>query len=319
MKTVKAITPYELSSDRLYAWCGKAATAKTDKLLSAIENFIVRDPLAHEWDSMGLTEPMEEGRFVHDLDGTARLMMYKFNQRILPAVVRDKEVQARLDDMQRRMDREVTKQEYAQVKEEVEAALLPKAFIRPSYVPVLVYKDMVFFGTSSARRVDQMMVHLLRLMDTRDLKTEIRPFETKNSMGWFINALVKDEVLECEDGENFCVGDAAVFKGGDKRSVRFKDRAITSYEVQKVAEDEGYTAVEVQAELLTEDGDDLVNFTVNDKWIVKSIKLNEKDQADNLVDMHATYWFYARILYLLMQRMLEVLNDGSAEDEDEEL
>lgn len=321
MKPIKAFIPMALSNDAFFKWCQRAAK-NPDKVNAALTHFIVNDPSDHEWTSFGLTDALEEDRLVHDLDGKAFLLRFKFNNRILPAVVRDQEIAHRINELQERKGDAATKQEYAQIRDDVESALLPKAFIRPSYISALVYKDRILFCTSSARRLQDMAGLLVRLMDVRKIDTQMLNWTTQNSMSWLLGAAARDDALECEDGTRLYAGDAIVLKssGEDKRTVRFKDREVSHAEVQQVVNSGGYMTTEIRMEMVDEDGDIHSAFNVTTTWIFKAIKLELDKGSESLGDQHATHWYYAVQFQHMLSSVLEhlvVIGLEGAEEEKE--
>lgn len=318
MKPIKAYSPFALSSKSFYEWAGRATKVNSDKLADTLAHFLVKDPEPHAWTSMGITDVLEPGRYVHDLDGLARVMVFKFNQRILPAVVRDTEMTKRLTALREAKGDVETKQEYAQIRDDVELELLPKAFIRPAYVPVFIFKDRLLIGNTQAKRLGEIVAVLVRLLDVRKVECEITGFETKNSLSWLLNQAVKDEMLTGDDeGWSLVVGDAAVFKGADKRTVRIKDRYITSDEVQSVVKSDGYAATEVRFDVVTDDGDDVMTVTITDKWAFKGIKLEDSPElAESTADQHATLWYYAKHFNELLGTVLAILDEVMTLDDE---
>lgn len=107
-------------------------------LLDALVERQVRDPGEHDWRSFGFVQPLstDDGLLVSPTSGIYHLAI-QFNERILPAKVRDEHVAKRIAAIEERDGRKVHKKEYAQVRDEVQFELLPKAFIKRSMVHVL--------------------------------------------------------------------------------------------------------------------------------------------------------------------------------------
>lgn len=325
---IKAFTPYSIGP-ALYAWCGKAA--KSPLTHRVIENFLAVDPHATEWSNLGLTYPIEDGSPVHDLDGAARMMMYQFNERILPGAVRDEMLTIRVREMSEREGRALGRKEFAQLKEDVECDLLPKAFIRRSLVPVLIYKDKLLFCTTSAVKVEKMVTHLIRLCETRKIDLELEAIKTVGTVQALLSHLARVGTEDYVDGAyRLDTGSSAVFKGEDKRTVRIKDLSVMSDEVQKIAVDGTYGVVELSLDLIYQDENDGNNdeerteltFTLTDKFVVKGVKLSDVTMTnigDDKLDAHATAWLFAKYAGTLLGVVVVALNedqgDGAIDEE----
>lgn len=325
MKKLNAFIPYALGSTGMYDWCGKAA--KSDKTLGVIEQFMARDPGATDWGSMGLTFPIEDGRPVHDLDGTARVLCYQFNERILPGSVRDEKLRDEIKRISTAEDRVLNKKEYAQIKEDVEYALLPKAFIRRSLVPVLVFPQYLLIFTTSFKKAEAVMLSMMILASTRKIEFEVNTIETSNSIGHFLGQMARDGESpggdNDDDGYLFFTKDAGVFKGADKRAIRIKDRDISSCEVHDILGQPGY----VVSELLmrfddVESVEEVLSFVLTDRFVVKAIKLSDVyvgDYSADADDKHVTTWLMAKTSLLLLTQILACLNEEDVSADTEEL
>lgn len=327
MKAIKAFMPYVIGP-ALYGWCGRAAKAPTEKLKAVLKPALAVDPTGYQWDTMGLIAPLEAGHYVHDLDGRARVLMYQFNQRILPGAVRDEVLQRRVTDLAEKSGRDVTKQEYAQLREQVEEELLPKAFIRRTTVPVLIFQDRIMFCTTSARRVEMMLAHLSKLCGDRNIELGFEHIETKTGLTYFMGEVANGVDLGEGNSHYFEAGTNGVFKGTgeDKRTVRVKDRDMQHEEIAQIIGTAGYMVTELGMRVI--DGDSVeIEFTLTNKWVVKGIKLaGIEAELKDAGDMHATFWLYAAQFETLTDALVGVLNedlgepsDGATPDQDEEL
>lgn len=321
MKKLNAFTPYALTSSALYDWCGKAANSqRTGDVLSM---WLAKDPHDTEWTSMGIVAPITNGLFVHDLDGTARLMCWQFNERVLPGAVRDEKLRERIAHITERDGRAPHKKDYAQIKEDVESSLLPQAFIRRTLVPVLIFRDAIMFFSTSAKKVEDIYVRLVQIMGARKIDTEIHTITTKSSIGSFLTQAAKTggwpDHNDCD--YSFDVLNAAKLKGGDKRAVTIKDREISSGEVQELLEHGTYNVTEMLLSMRSiggdEDGHLVCSFVFTDRFTVKGIKLSDvtldriggKDEKD----AHVTAWLLASTAKLLLGQLVLALNDGDAD------
>lgn len=322
MKAIKAYTPMRVSTKHLHDWCGRAA--KSNKTADVIELFLAKDPASHSWSSMGLIPPFDAGRPVHDLDGAAYLLAYQFNDRILPAQVRDEKMAARIAELKEKEDRDLTKQEYAQIRDSVEHELLPQAFIRRTYIPVLVYRDKVFICTTAAKKVTDITAHLTRLMMVREIEGSFELVWTKEDIAPTLKKCVLEESVQNEDNEfYFEASDAAVFKGADKRSLTIKNRSMSRKEIQGALVEGAYDVTALKMEWMNDDGERLAEFMLTDKWVIKSIKLAETAEMKSAEDAHATFYIFARQLSSMHDDIIATLggytHGPASNDEDDEL
>jgi DNA recombination-dependent growth factor C len=317
-KLIKAFMPYAINA-ALYEWCGKAA--KSDKTASVIEHFIAKDPGDNEWSNMGLIAPLDAGRIVHDLDGAARMLMFQFSDRKLPASVRDEEVDKRYKEMSIREGRPLNKKEFAQLRDDVESALLPQAFITRKIVPVLVFKDRIFICTSSVSMAEKILGHLARMCDTRKIAFVFGEIETVATPGYLLGQIARNGVEyvsadTSEDDRALNAGAAAVFQGEDKRAIRVKNRDLSCEELQQVMSTGTYSTTELSI-ILNVGGDEICTFTMTDKFIFKGVKLSDVTMAgigNDADDLHATYWLLAKELARLLSAVTDALNEGQADD-----
>lgn len=320
-KLIKAFIPFA-SSATLYDWCGRAAK-NPDKTAEAIELFLAKDPGATEWTNLGLVEPLEAGRFVHDLEGTARMLKFQFSERKLPSSVRDEKVNERYRELSEREGRALNKKEFAQLREDVEASLLPQAFITRAIVPVFVFKDRLLICTSSASRAEKVLGHLVRLTQARKLDWAFNEIQGETTPGHLLGQVAREGVQYVGDDESAKLeaGLAAVFKGEDKRAIRVKDRDLAADEIQKVIMSGSYATTELAMQLRVLD-DVLAAFTMTDKLVFKGIRLSDTTVAGiggDVDDLHATYWLFATTLNSILSNVVTALNEGEGDGDDEDL
>ena len=119
----KNFIPYLVSSD-----------AKTDDL--DLDLHRSKEPSGGQWRSIGLINALPGEGLLVDMDG-GKMMCVQFNERILPGKVRDEHLGKRVAKLEQMEGRKLSKKEYAQLREQVEFDLLPRAFVRRTNVPVI--------------------------------------------------------------------------------------------------------------------------------------------------------------------------------------
>lgn len=290
------------------------------RLPDEIEQFKSRDPSGGQWASIGFAETFE-GDLVTELSSARSLMVVQFNERILPAKVRDEKVKAKVAKLQDQEGRKISKKEYAQLREEVEFELLPKAFIRRSQVPVFFSVDgTMLVCTGSQSKADKTVAFLAHAFE------HLEPWQiqvaraTEQSLTLLAKADIDDEI------RGFRATNSALLKGDGKRSIRIKDRDIGSQEVQALLDD--YRVHELGIETYDGvSGDIELSFSVNDNFVFKRCTLPDV-KATGLKDDQHGYALLCAQTYLVVYHSLlrhfggalpkpvDSSNDATTQDEE---
>lgn len=87
--------------------------------------------------------------------GSSAIMVYaEVRERVLPSVSINTELAKRVSEFERKEERAANNKDIAILKEQVVASMLKTAPIRPKQVPVLFYKGLAIFFTSSAKTAE---------------------------------------------------------------------------------------------------------------------------------------------------------------------
>lgn len=251
-----------------------AGFAVPDHLLSS-------DPSGGEWRRMGFVPALKgEGPLV-DLNDSTQLMAVQFNERILPGKVRDEQLGKEVAKLEAAEARKLSKKEYAQLREQVEFDLLPRAFIRRSVVPVIVqftYSTLphrVLICTSSQKRADDVIALLLAARGDA-----LRPWkiETVLPFSRSLNVLGRDGFLfdedEQEEGE-FYPTDCAVLKGGDKKTIRIKDKPLDDGDAAGLLQNTSYDVTELGIRYGIDEEQPKATFVLNANGTFKRVTLSD--------------------------------------------
>jgi recombination associated protein RdgC len=256
---------------------------------------VARDPSGGQWSASGITIPFRgETDYVIDLQGTGRLMVVQFNERILPGKVRDEVLSKKVVKLEEDTGRPVSKKEYAAMRDEVEFDLLPKAFIRRSRVPVLFFNMALADGqkrltmlicTSGARRADECIGVLHAFFGEG---WQVNPIQTTNSVRGSLTRIAFDGSYN-DDGFKFEVGMSALLKGEEKRTIRVKDKSLLDSDVRQFLH-EGYEAFELGLDyfdqLAGSSEDPSVQCSITEKMVFKGVKLPGVKINDAKKDQH---------------------------------
>lgn len=266
------------------------------------EDFERDDPSGGSWRTVGLVRHSDDGGFFQDIDGVGKLAFVRFNERILPAAVRDEHLRALVNEIESKQGFKLSRKDFAQLKDEIEFDLLPKAFIKRSVVPVAIVRpNLLFVCTSSAKRAEDTIALLNGVFDTYDNHyPRVLPIEGNPS------AVLTALAVEASD--KFEAGDSAVLKGEQKRTIRVKDRDIGGEEVQALLQD-GYDVHELALNWNPDDEPDpRMSFVLNDKLVFKRLRLDDLVMRSHLgdgdpdSDAHAFSW-------LVLTQYRDMLND----------
>jgi recombination associated protein RdgC len=236
------------------------------------------DPSPQAWRSIGLVCPVDEGVFFHTVVPGTFLLAVQFNERILPGKVRDEHLLKRIASIEEREDRKLSRKEYAQLRDDVEHELLPKAFIRRSIVYVMFTgKNKLFVFTSSAKRADE-VISLLSHVLPWDM-AKCRLIDTEDDPASLLRTVaIAARLRDLDDSIVFEADDAAVLHGTEKRTIRIKDRDIYGDEVQKLIKS-GYEPSELRMTYGEEAPDDeedrVLVFTLNTKLVFKRVQFTD--------------------------------------------
>lgn len=296
--------------------------------LEKLDELTSVDPGSQSWRSVGFVQPAGAETLLYEVERGTYLLAVQHNERILPGKVRDEAVAKLVAEIEEREDRTVYRKEYAQLREEAEFTLLPRAFIRRTTVHVLFTDGFMFICTSSAKRADDTMVKIAELLGEghgiRLVQTIVQPWELLNSVA---HKIVSDK------DENFTLhaADAAALAGGDKRTIRIKDRDIYGEEVQDLLAS-GYEPTELRMGF--SDDEELLTFSLNDKFFFKRVQFdgtflnNQEKPEDADAEMRSFTLLVARHYRDLVQIVTTLLGGivkpaekpkADAADEDDEL
>jgi recombination associated protein RdgC len=259
----KTITAFKLDA---------ATQGHLNALDEAIPQATVADPDKTQWSRAGFADVIQ-GPVFYGASGD-RVFKVQIRERVLPGKVIRTHVLARAADLAMRQGSKCTRKQYAEIKEDVIASLLPTAFIKPVDILCLITGPYLMIGTGSARQVD-VVLDLLHHDAYQDVLLTTSSIMVNRQVGKWMTELLLNETT---DGGVFHCGESVVLKGKNKSAARFKDMDLASKAVQNSVEN-NMRPVEIAVKYKDEHGNDRVHFTVSDQLILKRIKF-----ADILVN-----------------------------------
>lgn len=299
-KLFKGFTPYRQLG---------TAVMPTHETLS---KFPITEPHSTSWSSSGFAEVMDE-ELVLDVQGGGTLAMFQVNERILPgSVIREKIVE-RVKDIQERDGRKVGKKQFAEIRDDVTMQLLPGAFIRRKYIPVLFRNDLIFIFTGSAKLCDSVASSLVLSMDEGFSLSHVGAL-VEASVGGALTTLAKEEIVGSDD-DCFWTSNSLVLSGGDKQMIRIKDKGVGSHDVQELLKQD-YQVKQLGLTFGVDDGGSTsieeAEFVLSDKFIFTGMKLidvktehsnDSKDASDILM---STAWLTATMASRIVALAVEM-------------
>ncbi|EQC0118200.1 TPA: recombination-associated protein RdgC [Pseudomonas aeruginosa] len=268
-----------------------------------------REPTGSQWRALGfdLPAPRLSDELVWSAPSGANLFTLYVHERQLTGATIREHVAARVEKIESREQRKCYRKELAQIRDEVEAELLPRAFIKHSVINMLVIGNLLVVESSSAKKAEDALDALRRAMDS----LSVRPLTFKVEPSAWLT-----EIMRSNAYDNLKRLDAAKLVNSEKDVVTFKGVNLDDEEPQSYLNN----AFRV-AELLVAfswEGEDQMYFKVSDQLIFKSIKFDDlvlgEIGKDSDGDPATTLDASLAILVGTIQRLVGTLADQLGED-----
>lgn len=294
------------------------------KLLSRLEDNPTFDPTGSQWRGFGFTPPINDDEFFVDIQGAGHLACVEINERNLPGTVVREEVANRILKYREETGREkLSKKQIMEIKDEVVAELLPKAFIRRKLIPIMFIADKVVVFSTSAKVVDDVAS---LLVGTIHDGITLAPLEllVENNIDSMLTILAKNGTSEFEDDDgepiaHLAISNVGTLKGPAKQTITIKDKDIASHDMQELLKQD-YTVVKLGVERCTEPGADAdAGFTLNSKLVfsqfkvVESLSVRGKSKEDAADTFMATAYIVARGVADVLDTTIVVMGGLRAE------
>lgn len=272
----------------------------------------VEDPGPTQWQSVGLIESMGVDFPLIQQDRIT--FGVRFNDRTLPAAVRDEALQRMVANIKDREGRNVSKKEYRELRDEVEQELLPRAFIRRSTVMFTVLRNnTLIVWTGSARKCDQVVTVVLDLFEHLGQTVSLATY-CEGDVGDLLYNIAYN------DSANFGPGSSGVYynDGGEAADPIVRLRNVESEAERLTLLRQGYRPREM--EISTAEGD--IIFTLNEVFVFKKIEVpdsggNDNGDADDKVNAFTSSLFItSKTLVKTADRLLAEVSGGETEDDD---
>lgn len=225
-------------------------------------------PTGSQWRRLGWSAPVPtcSENLVWSTRG-AQLITMAIHERDLKGTTIKEHIAARVKAIEDREQRKIYRKEIAQIRDDVEAMLLPKAFIKHSYINVLITGDLLIIDSGTAKKSEDVLDCMRNALG----QLAVRPLSFKVPAQDMLTDAVKGRN---NLGNQFAVLSQAKLVNEVKATVSFKDCNLSDEEPQTYL-DNGFKAAELALSFFTEGGVEQCRFRVNDQLIFKAIKFND--------------------------------------------
>lgn len=302
-----------------YTFTGRPAS------FGAVGDLPSRDPSGGQWRTMGFVAPIKFEGLRVSLDGMGDLFGVQINERILPGKVRDEQVVKAVAKLEADEGRKISKKEFAELREQVEFDMLPRAFIRRTLIPVIFTGSYLLICTSSSKRADD-VIALLKAAFGEGFKPQrllINNY-TLGVSGILTDAAKNSQIIEpadSEDESDFYTTDCAVLKGKNKRTIRVKDKPIDDGDIQALLKQD-YSVVELGLRKGNEEDHPEIEFVVNENLIFKRVIVPDVKASAAKEDFFGFTTMCVGSYSKMLNAFIAVcggLHQAPAADEDDEL
>lgn len=278
-----------------------------ERLGEALADVPAKQPTGSQWGTCGfdLPAPTISDQLVWSGHANSTLFSLYFHERQLPgATIRD-HLNERIRKIEEREQRKCYRKEIAQMKDEVIAALLPKAFIKHSAVNMLVRNDLLIVCCSSVKRAEDCLTtlrHAIGSLSVRPLTLTL-PGDT-----WLTDLMHKQNL-----GDLFAL-DSAKLVNSTKDVVTFKGVDLSDEEPQSYIHDHSFKVAELAVSL-----NESLYFRVTDQLIFKAMKFSDiqLDQLTNDAQGDPAALLDGNLTLFLgeVERLVDTLRNVVGEDE----
>lgn len=261
------------------------------------------DPTGGQWRTVHFAE-LPTTEVIAEFEN-CKMGCLQFNERMLPGRVIKEELDKRVAHLAEQQGHKVSKKDRAQMRDQVEFDLLPKAFIKRTQVHFAFVsvnrKPVLLVFTSSQKRADEVVVIL---DNTFDGALQPRKIEMDGRLGGWLTTLAYDG----QDGF-FWADRAATLAGEDGKKVTVKDMAVEAKVVSDLLKD-GFTVTSLSMLIgkIEEGGD--VHFTLTDKAIFKGFSIDGVKATQATEDFPGFAVLYVAEIKAMLQSLMNEVGES---------
>ena len=243
----------------------------------------------------GWNPPLKDSRLLHHTAGGNVLLIAKKETKILPAEVVNKELNERIEKLEKDHGRKIKKVEKQALKDDVIAALLPRAFSKYQHTALWIdtKNDLIYVDAASSNRAEDVLALLRKTLGS----LPVVPLQFANDVGiamslWIANERAPEWLSVLEDAE--------LRNKADNGVIKCKNQDLTDVDILSIALSSFVTKLALEWE-------DRLSFVLNEDCSLKRLKFSDyiTEQNDDILKEDVAQRFDAD--FILMTATLSEL------------
>lgn len=231
-----------------------------EALNEALQERPIARPTGSQWNKIGFSRPSSlTESFVWSSPNATLFTVYVLERMLTGATIRE-HLNERIRKVEDREQRKCYRKEVAQMKDEVVAELLPKAFIKQSATNVIMTGNLMIVGASSAKKAEDCLSTLRDAMGS----LAVRPIDYKIPADSWLR-----DMMQVGSRGLFKVSESAKIVNTSKDIVQFKGVDLLGEEPQN------YLGMGFHPGELSVVFDEGMHLRITDKLIFKQIKFTD--------------------------------------------
>lgn len=221
----------------------------------------------------GWTAPLKDSGLLHHTAGGNVLLVAKKETKILPAEVVNKELNEQIEKLEKDHGRKLKKVEKQTLKDNVIAALLPRAFSKYQHTALWIdtKNDLIYVDAASSNRAEDVLALLRKTLG----RLPVVPLQFANDVGiamslWIANERAPEWLSVLEDAE--------LRNKADNGVIKCKNQDLTDVDILSIALSSFVTKLALELE-------DRLSFVLNEDCSLKRLKFSDHitEQNDDIL------------------------------------
>ncbi len=256
----------------------------------------------------GWTAPLKDSGLLHHTAGGNMLLIAKKETKILPAEVVNKELNERIEKLEKDYGRKIKKVEKQTLKDDVIAALLPRAFSKYQHTALWIdtKNDLIYVDAASSNRAEDVLALLRKTLGS----LPVVPLQFANDVGiamslWIANERAPEWLSVLEDAE--------LRNKADNGVIKCKNQDLTDVDILSIALSSFVTKLAVEWE-------ERLSFVLNEDCSLKRLKFSDyiTEQNDDILKEDVAQRFDADFILMtatLSELVKNLINEFGGEKE----
>ena len=246
----------------------------------------------------GWTPPLKDSGLLHHTAGGNVLLIAKKETKILPAEVVNKELNERIEKLEKDHGRKLKKVEKQALKDDVIASLLPRAFSKYQHTALWIdtKNDSIYVDASSSNHAENVLALLRKTLGS----LPVVPLQFANDVGiamslWIANERAPEWLSVLEDAE--------LRNKADNGVIKCKNQDLTDVDILSIALSSFVTKLALEWE-------NHLSFVLNEDCSLKRLKFSDyiTEQNDDILKEDVAQRFDAD--FILMTATLSQLTEN---------